>query len=162
MTPHRDAPIVAIATPAGRGGIGVVRVSFGRWTGHARVAAFVATLCRKPDDYRLVPRHATLVGLHAADGAVIDRGIQPLITPPPPADLSHAGAVVDKAIEYMAGQNLSPLSIASALLGGSLGLLARTMGDDAIAQVLQNAMSSVRSGELRAEYGPHEGTSGRA
>lgn len=82
--------------------------------------------------------------------------------PEAPADLSHAGAVVDKAIEYMAGQNLSPLSIASALLGGSLGLLARTMGDDAIVQVLHNAMSSVRSGELRAEYGPHEGASGRA
>ncbi len=80
----------------------------------------------------------------------------------PPADLSHAGAVVDKAIEYMVGQNLSPLSIASALLGGSLGLLARTMGDDAIAQVLQNAIGSVRSGELRAEYGPHGGPTGRA
>ncbi len=83
-------------------------------------------------------------------------------SPETPADLSHAGAIVDKAIEYMAGQSLSPLSIASALLGGSLGLLARTMSDDAIVQVLQNAMSSVRSGELRAEYGPHEGTSGRA
>lgn len=82
--------------------------------------------------------------------------------PDSPADLSHAGAVVDKAIEYMAGQNLNPLSIASALLGGSLGLLARTMGDDAIVQVLQNAMASVRSGELRAEYGPPDGMSGRA
>ncbi|MBC7801770.1 MAG: hypothetical protein H7Z10_14205 [Gemmatimonadaceae bacterium] len=82
--------------------------------------------------------------------------------PDAPADLSHAGAVVDKAIEYMAGQNLSPLSIASALLGGSMGLLARTMGDDAILQVLQNAMASVRSGELRAEYGPPDGTTGRA
>ncbi len=82
--------------------------------------------------------------------------------PETPADLSHAGAIVDKAIEYMTGQNLSPLSVASALLGGSLGLLARTMSDEAIVQVLQNAMSSVRSGELRAEYGPHEGTSGRA
>ena len=83
-------------------------------------------------------------------------------SPETPADLSHAGAIVDKAIEYMTGQNLSPLSVASALLGGSLGLLARTMSDEAIVQVLQNAMSSVRSGELRAEYGPHEGTSGRA
>ena len=72
----------------------------------------------------------------------------------PPADLSHAGAVVDKAIEYMLGQNLSSLSVASALLGGSLGLLARTMGDDAILQVLGNAAASVRSGELRAEHGP--------
>ena len=74
----------------------------------------------------------------------------------PPPDLSHAGAVVDKAIEYMLGQKLSPIAVASALLGGSLGLLARSMGDDSIVQVLQNAMSSVRSGELRAEYGePH-------
>ncbi len=74
----------------------------------------------------------------------------------PPADLSHAGAVVDKAIEYMVGQNLSELSIASALLGGSLGLLARTMADESIMTVLQNAIASVRSGELRAEYGPHQ------
>lgn len=80
----------------------------------------------------------------------------------PLADLSHAGAVVDKAIEYMMGQNLSALAIASALLGGSMGLLARTMGDDAIVGVLQNAVNSIRSGELRAEYGAHEGTSGRA
>ena len=80
----------------------------------------------------------------------------------PPADLSHAGAVVDKAIEYMIGENLNSLSIASALLGGSLGLLARTMSDDAILQVLGNAVASVRSGELRAEYGSHGGPSSRA
>ncbi len=71
----------------------------------------------------------------------------------PPPDLSHAGAVVDKAIEYMLGQNLAPIAVASALLGGSLGLLARSMGDQSIVQVLENAMTSVRSGELRAEYG---------
>ncbi len=80
---------------------------------------------------------------------------------PPPADLSHAGAVVDKAIEYMAGQNLPPMAIASALLGGAVGLLARTMGDDAIVSVLQNAIGSVRSGEVRAAYGGPEGPSGR-
>lgn len=80
----------------------------------------------------------------------------------PPADLSHAGAVVDKAIEYMMGENLNSLSIASALLGGSLGLLARTMSDDAILQVLGNAVASVRSGELRAEYGNHASPSSRA
>ena len=72
----------------------------------------------------------------------------------PPPDLSHAGAIVDKAIEYMLSQKLPPIAIASALLGGSLGLLARTMGDESIVQVLGSAMSSVRSGELRAEYGP--------
>ena len=72
----------------------------------------------------------------------------------PPNDLSHCGAVVDKAIEYMMGQSLPPMAIASALLGGSLGVLARTMGDDRILQVLNSAVNSVRSGELRREYGP--------
>ena len=72
----------------------------------------------------------------------------------PPADLSHAGAVVDKAIEYMIGLELSEIAIASALLGGSLGLLVRTMDDGGVANVLQNALESVRSGELRREYGP--------
>jgi len=69
----------------------------------------------------------------------------------PPADLSHAGAVVDKAIEYMVGQNISSLSIASALLGGALALLARSVADEAIVQVLNNAIASVRSGELRGD-----------
>jgi hypothetical protein len=78
------------------------------------------------------------------------------VTDDPPPDLSHAGAIVDKAIEYMIGQQLDPVAIASALLGGSLGLLARTMQDEAIERVLQNALFSVRSGELRAEWGgPH-------
>ena len=71
----------------------------------------------------------------------------------PTADLSHAGAIVDKAIEYMVGQGLDPVAIASALLGGSLALLTRSMRDEAVEQVLQNALTSVRSGELRAEYG---------
>lgn len=66
-----------------------------------------------------------------------------------PEDLSHAGSVVDKAIEYMIEQHIAPVSIASALLGGALGLLARTMDDRAIAGVLRNALASVESGELR-------------
>lgn len=66
----------------------------------------------------------------------------------PPADLSHAGAVVDKAIEYMVGQNVSSLAIASALLGGSLGLLSRTLSEDGVIQVLENAIVSIRSGEI--------------
>ncbi len=73
-----------------------------------------------------------------------------------PAHLSHAGAVVDKAIEYMMGQNLSSLAIASALLGGSMALLARSMSDDAIIGILTNAIGSVRTGELR-EHQDHNG-----
>ena len=74
----------------------------------------------------------------------------------PPQDLSHAGAVVDKAIEYMMGQNIGPLSIASALLGGALALLARGVADDAIVHILNNAIASVRNGELhRTDGGTH-------
>jgi len=65
-----------------------------------------------------------------------------------PDDLSHAGAVVDKAIEYMIGQGIVPISVASALLGGALGMLARTLDDRAVAQVLRNALASVEAGEL--------------
>jgi hypothetical protein len=72
----------------------------------------------------------------------------------PPADLGHAGAVVDKAIEYMVGQNIGSLSIASALLGGALALLARSVADEAIVQVLNNAIASVRAGELRQDGTP--------
>ncbi len=65
-----------------------------------------------------------------------------------PPDLSHAGAVVDKAIEYMTGQNISSISIASALLGGSLGLLTRSLSDEAVIGILANAIESVRAGEF--------------
>jgi hypothetical protein len=71
-----------------------------------------------------------------------------------PEDLSHAGSVVDKAIEYMMEQGITELSVASALLGGALGLLARTMDDRAVAAVLRSALRSVESGELTAMRGP--------
>ncbi len=68
-----------------------------------------------------------------------------------PQDLSHAGSVVDKAIEYMMQQRIGPLSAASALLGGAIGLLSQQMGEEAVIKVLQNAIASVRAGELRGE-----------
>ncbi len=72
---------------------------------------------------------------------------------PPPAELSRAGAVIDKAIEYMAGQHIGEVAMASALLGGALALLAHSMGDEAIVGVLNNAIASVRAGELRRDIG---------
>jgi len=75
--------------------------------------------------------------------------IDPTSLDPPPAELSHAGAIVDKAIEYMVGQNIGSLAIASSLLGGALALLARSAADEAIVQILNNAIISVRAGELR-------------
>ena len=65
-----------------------------------------------------------------------------------PQDLSHAGSVVDKAIEYMLEQGITELSVASALLGGALGILARSMDDRAIMAILRSALRSVESGEL--------------
>lgn len=67
---------------------------------------------------------------------------------PPERELSHAGSVVDKAIEFMIGQELSELAIASALLGGALGLLTRALPDAVVVQILQNAIESVESGEM--------------
>ena len=67
-----------------------------------------------------------------------------------PEDLSHAGAVIDKAIEYMVGKDISSLAIASALLGGAMGMLARTLDDHAIIGVLNNAIASVKAGEMRS------------
>ncbi len=72
---------------------------------------------------------------------------------PPERELSHAGSVVDKAIEYMIGQDLSELSIASALLGGAMGLLTRTLPDAVVVQILQNAIESIENGEMHAASG---------
>jgi tRNA modification GTPase len=61
-----DDTIVAIATPPGRGGIGVVRVSGAR----APMIASALTAGRA-----FAPRHATLAGILAADGSPIDNAI---------------------------------------------------------------------------------------
>jgi hypothetical protein len=67
----------------------------------------------------------------------------------PPAELSHAGAVVDKAIEHLIGHGVDGVSIASALLGAALSMLSRSLDDASVIRVLENAISSVRRGELR-------------
>lgn len=72
---------------------------------------------------------------------------------PPERELSHAGSVVDKAIEYMLGQDLSELSIASALLGGAMGLLTRSLPDAVVVQILQNAIESIENGEMQSASG---------
>jgi hypothetical protein len=71
----------------------------------------------------------------------------------PERDLSFAGSVVDKAIEHMMSKNISPIAAASALLGGAMGILSRTLPDDVIVQILSNAIESVESGDLRNQAG---------
>ncbi len=72
---------------------------------------------------------------------------------PPESDLNHAGQVVDKAIEYLMGKDVSQLAIASALLGGAIGLLTRALPDEVVVQILNNAIESVESGEMRGQAG---------
>ena len=66
-------------------------------------------------------------------------------------ELGQAGSVVAKSIEFLMEKNLPPIAIASALLGGALGVLSRTMGQGAIIHLLENALESVRAGELPVE-----------
>jgi tRNA modification GTPase len=69
MTDHtlaaRDAPIVAIATPAGRGAVGIVRAS-GR-----DLSPLIHQVCGRS----LAPRQATLLDFQDAQGRPIDRGL---------------------------------------------------------------------------------------
>ncbi len=62
-------PIVAVATAAGHGGIGILRLSFpGAMDGEFICALF-------GDEKTLTPRHAHLMPVRGMDGAVLDRGI---------------------------------------------------------------------------------------
>ncbi|MEM5364991.1 tRNA uridine-5-carboxymethylaminomethyl(34) synthesis GTPase MnmE [Paraburkholderia azotifigens] len=63
-------PIVAIATAPGRGGIGVVRISFGR-AGEAAAQPMMQALTGQ----MLTPRHASYVPFLDAGGNALDRGI---------------------------------------------------------------------------------------
>lgn len=75
-----------------------------------------------------------------------------------PEELAQAGAMVDRMIEHLLERKVAPLAIASALLGGSMGLLARTLGDAALLSVLDQATASVRSGAFAdAEMPPTRG-----
>jgi len=71
----------------------------------------------------------------------------------PDRDLSFAGSVVDKAIEHMMGKNVNSIAIASALLGGAMGMLTRALPDDVVVQILNNAIESIESGEMRRNAG---------
>jgi hypothetical protein len=71
----------------------------------------------------------------------------------PDRDLSLAGSIIDKAIEHMMGKNINSIAIASALLGGAMGMLTRALPDEVVVQILSNAIESVESGEMRQNAG---------
>ena len=63
MLSERDAPIIAVATPAGKGAVGMVRIS------GKNLQAFANALCQQA----LAPRRAHLVNLRDAHGQAIDQ-----------------------------------------------------------------------------------------
>lgn len=74
-----------------------------------------------------------------------------------PEELRQCGVVIDKAIGYLVEQNLPVELIASALLGGSLGVLARTTDADTMIRMLQTAIDSIKAGELICTDGLSDG-----
>jgi hypothetical protein len=71
------------------------------------------------------------------------------------ADLTAAGNAIEQTIETLRQQGLGPMPIASAMLGGAMGLLAQVMDDGAILNVLHSAARGVSSGELRRSLTDH-------
>jgi tRNA modification GTPase len=101
-----DDTIVAIATPPGRGGIGVVRIC------GPEAPSIAARLTRRA---AFEPRRATLTTLRAADGACIDRTVVTLF----PAPHSYTG---DDVVEVSA--HGSPV-VLDAILRAAVGAGAR-------------------------------------
>ena len=71
------------------------------------------------------------------------------------AELTRAGQAIEHAVEELRQKGLGPMPIASAMLGGALGLLAQVMDDSAILNVLHSAAEGVSSGELRRSLEHH-------
>jgi tRNA modification GTPase len=63
MLSDRDAPIIAVATPPGKGAVGIVRIS------GQNLHLFVQALCKKS----LAPRHAHLTDINDAHGQLLDQ-----------------------------------------------------------------------------------------
>ncbi|GAL97142.1 hypothetical protein ACLEIY_08235 [Acetobacter tropicalis] len=78
-------------------------------------------------------------------------------TPEVPDDLARCAVVIESAVEHLIKEKQPPLAIASALLGGSLGLLARSMDKDTILRILDSAAQSVRSGDVHASMAGENG-----
>lgn len=104
MNSNKDT-IAAIATPPGRGGVGVVRVS------GQGLSAMVQTLVGK----RVAPRQATLATFRGEDGAVLDQGLLLFF----PAPHSYTG---EDVVEL---QGHGGPSVMQSLLKRCLGLGAR-------------------------------------
>ncbi len=71
MTHFTNAPIIAIATAPGRGGVGIVRLS----CPHLSSKSALLSLAHQLTGKTLSPRHATYTPFLAADGSALDQGL---------------------------------------------------------------------------------------
>ncbi|MCP1241452.1 hypothetical protein [Acetobacter lambici] len=67
-----------------------------------------------------------------------------------PEDLARCAMVIEHAIDHLRNEKFPPLAVASALLGGSLGVMARSMDKETILRILDSAAQSVRLGDVHA------------
>ncbi|MGE4522581.1 MAG: hypothetical protein AB7D19_08875 [Acetobacter sp.] len=74
-----------------------------------------------------------------------------------PEDLARCAMVIEHAIDHLRQEKYPPLAVASALLGGALGVLARSVDSDTILRILDSAASSVRSGDVHASVKAEDG-----
>ena len=65
------------------------------------------------------------------------------------ADLERAGRMLEDAVQAMRKAKIAPHLVATALLGGAVHILGRVSSEEAVIQVLQNAIAGVRGGDLR-------------
>ncbi len=65
-----------------------------------------------------------------------------------PEDLARCAMVVEHAIEHLRNEKFPPIAVASALLGGALGILAQNMAPEEILRILDSAAQSIRAGDL--------------
>ena len=65
-----------------------------------------------------------------------------------PEDLARCAMVIEHAIEHLRNEKFPPIAVASALLGGALGILAQSMAPEEILRILDSAAQSVRAGDL--------------
>jgi tRNA modification GTPase len=148
-----DDTIVAIATPPGRGGIGVVRISGPR-------AGAIASRLSSRDGF--TPRHATLVDVASGDGVAIDRAIVTVF----PAPHSYTGEDVAEISAHGSPVVLESIVRAVIAAGGRLAnpgeftLRAYLNGriDLVQAEAVADLIDAVTPLQARAAFDALEGT----
>jgi tRNA modification GTPase len=149
----RADTIVAIATPPGRGGIGIVRLS------GPDAADITARLCAHPPAFQ--PRHATLVRLSGASGA-FDQAIVTMF----PAPGSYTGDDVTEISAHGSPVLLHEIVASAVALGarlaepGEFTLRAFLNGriDLVQAEAVRDLIEAVTPAQARAAFDQLEGT----